>query len=96
MKELEFTKDEKKRNVWVATTEVATDFGIKVKRTMPSRLVISVSMTEPEDEDDYDVAWDKIEPAVFSHDFDAKVYPKYLKIESYSEVVKGFIKEAED
>ena len=94
MKELEFTKDEK-RNVWVATTVVATDFGIKVKRTIPSRLVISVSMTEPEDEDDYDVAWDKTEPAVFSHDFDAKVYPKYLKIESYSEVVKGFIKEAE-
>ena len=94
MKELEFTKDEK-RNVWVATTEVATDFGIKVKRTMPSRLVISVSMTEPEDEDDYDVAWDNNEPAVFSHDFDAKVYPKYLKIKSYSEVVKGFIKEAE-
>lgn len=95
MKELEFTKDEK-RNVWVATAEVATDFGIKVKRIIPSRLVISVSMTEPEDKDDYDAAWDETEPAVFSHDFDAKVYPKYLKIESYSEVVKGFIKEVED
>lgn len=94
MKELEFIKDEK-RNVWVATTEVATDFGVKVKRTTPSRLVISVSMTEPEDKNDYVVAWDKTEPAVFNHDFDAKVYPKYLKIESYSEVVKGFIKEAE-
>ena len=94
MKELEFTKDGK-RNVWVAAAEVATDFGIKVKRTMPSRLVISVSMTEPEDKNDYVVAWDKTEPAVFNHDFDAKVYPKYLKIESYSEVVKGFIKEAE-
>lgn len=95
MKELEFTKDGEK-NVWVATAEVVADFGIKVKRTTPSRLVISVSMTEPEDDNDYDSAWDKNEPAVFSHDFDAKIYPKYIKIESYSEVVKGFIKEKED
>ena len=95
MKELEFTKDDK-RNVWVATAVVLADFGIKVKRTTPSRLVISVSMTEPEDEDDYDAAWDKNEPAVFNHDFDSKIYPKYLKIESYSEVIKGFVKVVED
>lgn len=94
MKELQFEKDSKK-NVWIATVEVVADFNLRVKRTTPSRIVINISTEEPTSEDDYSLAWDKKEPALFDHDFDARVYPKYLQIVSYSEVVSGSIKEVE-
>lgn len=95
MKELDFIKDDTK-DVWVATAEVAADFNIRVKRKTPSRIVIEISTVEPVTDDDYSQAWDRNEPAVFDHDFDAKVYPKYLRIVSYSETFGGSITEVED
>lgn len=95
MKELEFTKDGEK-DVWVAKTIVTNDFAVRVVRPTPSRIVIGISSVEPIDDNDYAPAWDKNETAIFDHDFDAKVYPKYLRIESHSEALRGYIKEMED
>lgn len=81
---------------WVAEFVVTNNFNLHIERAERGRLVVSQRGT---DSGEYATTFAKGEyegAAIFDYDFGALVYPKWIKIESGSEVVTCTVTQAEE
>ena len=81
--ELNFTKE---GNKWVAEFEAPSDFNLHIEREQVAYINI---MQRGSSNGEYDLAKSFSADKIFDYDFGALVYPKYIKVVSGSEVVKG-------
>lgn len=86
--DLNFTKVE---NEWVAEFEATGNFNLHLERAKSGIIVVSQRGT---DNGEYAAAYAKSEyegKRVIDCDFGALVYPKWIKVISGSEVIKGVV-----
>lgn len=76
-----------------ATAVVAADFNLHVERKKSEILQVYVT-TVPDSE--YSCAFTDSAGEVFDHDFDGIVYPKYIKVQSWSEPTMAVITESNE
>lgn len=81
--ELNFTKE---GNKWVAYFEATSNFNLHIEREQVAYINI---MQRGTSNGEYDLAKSFSADKIFDYDFGALVYPKYIKVVSGSEVVKG-------
>lgn len=81
---------QKEGNVWVAAFEATSDFNLHLERVENGAVKVLQSGTQG---GEYDVAFTRniYEGEVFDYDFGALVYPKYIKVTSGSEVIRGVV-----
>lgn len=75
---------------WVAEVTVNGPFNLQVEKEQSGRLTIEATCTEGAN---YCKSFSESVPETFSADFADKIYPKYLRITSYSPVQKAYIVE---
>jgi hypothetical protein len=94
--DLQFTKIEGK-DLYAAEAVVNADFNIHLERTAASRLnILQRTPTEGDFEPVYLPSNVQNNTGkTFDCDFSALVYPKTIRIESYTEVTTGILTEAE-
>ena len=83
---------EKQGATWVAQFEVQGDFNLHLERS--SGGVIKVYQRGCSS-GEYELAYTAVPDKIIDRDFGALVYPKYIKVSSGSEVVKGVVTFAE-
>ena len=81
--ELNFTKE---GNKWVAEFEAPSDFNLHIEREQVAYINI---MQRGSSNGQYDLSKSFSADKTFDYDFGALVYPKYIKVVSGSEVIKG-------
>lgn len=85
---------EKIENAWVAEFEVNSDFNLHLEREKTGFLIVEQRGCA---EGQYDTAFARgvyEGKAVIDYDFGALVYPKWIKVSSGCEVIKGVVTEA--
>lgn len=93
-KELEFNKiTTKKGCYWEAECKVEADFAVHVERKELGRVHVDLTSIEGKQ-----FAMAHVEQAleVFDKDFDAIVYPKWIRVRTWSEPTYGAVAEREE
>lgn len=86
--ELQFEKVGKR---WVAEFEATGNFNLNVKRVKPSSIKV-YQKGSANGEYASMASWDsKLAPSVIDYDFSALIYPKFIKVVSESEPIKGIV-----
>jgi hypothetical protein len=87
---MELTFNKTNENVYEAVFEVTSDFNIHLERKSTGILVIKQSgIADGAFDDAFNLGINARE--VIDYDFGALVYPKWIKVVSGSEVIKGIV-----
>lgn len=86
--ELIFAKTDKG---YVAEFEVPADFNLHIERKKPTGTLRILQRGCPDGEYDTVCSAAGVETEVYDYDFGALVYPKWIKVVSSSEVIKGVV-----
>ena len=76
---------------WVAEFEAPSDFNLHLERAKNGSLVVSQRGTSTGEYDAFFVKGMYEGAMVIDYDFGALVYPKWIKVVSGSEVIKGVV-----
>lgn len=90
--ELNFTKVSESQGYWEALATVNKDFSLHIERESKGQIKIDLSSIQDTQymDDKFSISADK----VYDDDFAFRVYPKYIRIRSYSEPTLGVIVES--